>query len=309
MLYRYVVYGLRLASELELPELEPDLTDGPPDTVLRLADVRGLASQPVASGCFEAGPGYAFLALDRGAVARVASGREVALEPEVGSDPALVRAFVLGAVLALVLGQRGHLVLHASAVALTHGAVAFVGEKGWGKSTTAAALVGRGGSLLTDDLVVLDPCDSAPPCVRAGFAQMRLWPDALHRLGVAADGLPQVFAATEKRRWDAGTFDATAAPPLRALYVLGHGERYEVERLAAPGAVAELLRHSFLRHLIGPTGLAASHLGQVAGVIRSVPVFRLGRPRDLAGLDAFAAFVEEHAAVAAVAQHVPPPVL
>ena len=296
MLHRYVAYNLRLASELALPELEPDLADGPPDAVLTLGNVRALASRPAVSGCFEAGPGYAFLALDRGAIARVSGGREIVLEPEAEADPALVRAFVLGSVLALLLGQRGRLVLHASAVALSPGAVAFVGEKGWGKSTTAAALVGRGGALLTDDLVVLDPRGSAPPRVHAGFAQMRLWPDALDRLGVGADGLPQVFATTEKRLWDAGTFDVAAAPPLRALYVLGLGEHIEATRLATPAAVAELLRHSFLRHLIDPAGLAVAHLEQVAGVLRRVPVFRLARPRDLAGLDAFSAFVEAHAA-------------
>ncbi len=59
-------------------------------------------------------------------------------------------------VVPLALSQQGKLVFHASAVQTSHGAAAFMGESGQGKSTLAAALCNLGSPLLADDGLVLE---------------------------------------------------------------------------------------------------------------------------------------------------------
>jgi hypothetical protein len=293
--YRYAAYGIRLASALSLPGLTPDTSPEVPDAVLRVGAVRGEATRPVRTGCFDAGPGVAWVALEGTAVLRVRGGSEITVEPDPDADPRLVQTFVLGTALAILLGQRGRLVLHASAVALPTGhAVAFAGEKGWGKSTAAAALVGRGGALVTDDLLVLDLTGPRAPRALPGTAEAKLWPDAVETLAASGAPLPRVFGASEKRRWAASRVATGEAVPLAALYVLGRGEAVAAARLAPHEAVAEVVRHSFLRGLLRPTGLDVEHLGQVGAVARQTPVFRLTRPHALDGVAAVAAFVEAH---------------
>ncbi len=73
----------------------------------------------------------------------VREGRLVTVDPAPGIDQGTLRIFLLGPVLAALLRQRGYLVLHASAVAYSGGAAAFLGLSGRGKSTLAAALHAR----------------------------------------------------------------------------------------------------------------------------------------------------------------------
>ena len=56
--------------------------------------------------------------------------------------------------------------------------MAFAGDSGGGKSTTAAALHARGLDLVTDDLLVLDPDAAGGVVVYPGFPVLRLWPEA-----------------------------------------------------------------------------------------------------------------------------------
>jgi serine kinase of HPr protein (carbohydrate metabolism regulator) len=64
----------------------------------------------------------------------------------------------------VLLQQRGRLVLHASAVTVDLGVVAFMGGPGWGKSTMAAAMYARGHSIVADDVTAVR-ADKAHPVV------------------------------------------------------------------------------------------------------------------------------------------------
>src|SRR3569623_2305082 len=72
-----------------------------------------------------------------------------------------------GVVMAVLLAFLGMPVLHGAALALDDRAIVLLGVSGLGKSTLAAALVGRGARLLTDDVVRLLP-RGAGFCVMAG---------------------------------------------------------------------------------------------------------------------------------------------
>ena len=77
--------------------------------------------------------------------------------------------YLLGSVAGLVLQNLDAVCLHASTVNIDGFAVAFVGPPGTGKSTTAAALLRRGHSIITDDVAVIDEADGQP-YVRRGYA-------------------------------------------------------------------------------------------------------------------------------------------
>ena len=73
--------------------------------------------------------------------------------PDIPSDT--IRHLLLDQVIPLVLSKQGGLVLHGSAVLTPHGAVAFLGETGQGKSTLASSFSGKGSPVLTDDCLLV----------------------------------------------------------------------------------------------------------------------------------------------------------
>src|SRR4029077_3720770 len=80
------------------------------------------------------------------------AGRNILFQAEGATPLEDVAAFLVGTVFGILLHQRKHVALHASAVQVRDKAVLFCGPSGAGKSTLAAALVQRGYPLVTDDL-------------------------------------------------------------------------------------------------------------------------------------------------------------
>lgn len=86
-------------------------------------------------------------------------------------------------IIPMVLNLRGTEVLHASSVFSSKGAVAFVGNGGYGKSTLASSLVYAGLKLLSDDAVPLR-LDSKRLWTSSGIPRMGLWPRSRDLLGI-----------------------------------------------------------------------------------------------------------------------------
>lgn len=104
--------------------------------------------------------------------------RDVVVHLEPGADAGVLPVVAAGAVLAVHLMLRGELVLHASAVRVGDGAVAFVGASGMGKSTLATLLCADGHELLADDVVRVDLAGCRGPTVFPGSVESRLRPGA-----------------------------------------------------------------------------------------------------------------------------------
>src|SRR5262249_58644811 len=107
---------------------------------------------------------------------RVWGGGGIDVEQVSGVEEPVLRLFLLGPALAVLLPQRGRLVLHASAVGIGEGAVCFLGGPGRGKSTIAAALHARGHGLVADDVTVVQ-LEGDRPITFPRAPQLKLWPN------------------------------------------------------------------------------------------------------------------------------------
>ncbi|OLE04781.1 MAG: hypothetical protein AUI36_42670, partial [Cyanobacteria bacterium 13_1_40CM_2_61_4] len=165
----YELYGLRIRSEVPLGA--PGDGDGAPDFEVRWGEPSPIpAERPAGEVLAELrladGRGYTHTRTDSGYVLRFHGTCEVRLDPtrrsahvhlDPDADPGLVPILLGGNVLAFILTLAGKCVLHASAVAVEDRAMAFAGRAGAGKSTLAALLCAGGATLVTDDLLRLDP--------------------------------------------------------------------------------------------------------------------------------------------------------
>src|SRR5260370_13570117 len=141
----HYAYGLRIRSALTLPDLPP--SDGPPDIEVRLGKLPRVPPG-TAVPWVRADDGEETLSWGGVGGFLVRAGREVVVDPDPGADGWALRLFLVGPVLAVLLRERGYLVLHGSAVERSGLTIAFLGPAGWGKSTLAAALSSRRGRLV-----------------------------------------------------------------------------------------------------------------------------------------------------------------
>ena len=273
----YRAYNLNIQSDLRLPELPSGGSQV--DVFVRIGAV-GADPPPFDD------TGHGFL-IDRGnahyslkdvGLFVVSRGQDIRLEP--WSDGELLRLSLLGPAMALLLQQRGIFVLHAGAVAMDGGAVAFLGGSGWGKSTLVAMLHARGHPFLCEDVAGLVATGTHVE-VTPSFPQFKLWPDAAERLGWSPAEHPQVHPECEKRLVRFGGSFSAQPVPLRRIYLLAVGGRVAVEPIEPVAQLEEILRHWYGSRF-GPEYLRSldrrDHFLQAAELVRKVPVRLLRRP-------------------------------
>lgn len=286
-MHYYRAYGLYIRSSVQLPELVrvPQEHAAFDLTITRntLADApafspeRSVQIRHVDQTIYAHWTGLGTYAATRGT--------QIQFRPAPAATPAMQRLPLLGVMMGLILHQRGTCTLHGSAIALPHGAVAFVGPKGAGKSTTVAALQDAGYPLLSDDVLALTQTDpEAPFCIEPAFPQIKLWPDAAAAVGQQHDMLDALAPRLPKRAWRARNRFAAHAHPLRAVYVLGFGNALASTQLNPREAFVSVLSETYAPRFVGRHGTGANHFQQLAELVRDVPVYRLERPRDLAQL-------------------------
>jgi hypothetical protein len=182
-----------------------------------------------------------------------------------------------------VFAGKGALALHASAVRVREGVVAFVGSTGRGKSTIASALGMRGYPLMADDCAVVD-IDRRRCHVRPLDVGVRLWPDAMMRLGV-----PVAAARVSEDRKARRSTHTLGIPtdvrraPLHRIYLLEPAattSQVRIDAVSRPDAVVALLSASFHFGMDRPQQMRRT-FDRLAALAARVPVRRLHRPRGL----------------------------
>ena len=137
----YTVFGLRIRSEIDLPELHPAEGDSQPDVVVR----KGRVARPDnPRPGIEVLDGALLLTIPDVAHFSITGGNEIVVEPGSEVPERNVRLFLLGSAFGALLHQRGLLPLHANAIEVDGRAVAFMGKSGAGKSTLAAGSTIKG---------------------------------------------------------------------------------------------------------------------------------------------------------------------
>ena len=248
----YEIYGLRVRSEVRLSAAERRVVT--PD----LEIIQG-ARRPVPQGP-PGGDLLAQLAHPGGGYTLARSGETYTLRfhglcefrfdvqrrrGEVDADPAakpeMITLLLAGNGISSYLSARGEPPLHASAVEIAGGALAFAGAGGAGKSTLAALMCAHGARLITDDVLRV----SRGPEIRCyyGSGELRLRENAAS----IAEGIAGGRRSRTVDHRIALSFDRPPEPaPLLRAVVLPRPSRsaagLQVERLPRAGALLALAR-------------------------------------------------------------------
>lgn len=176
----YTAFGLRIASELNLPELILAAPEAVEDVVIRQADLTAWSGQLEQANFVMLDERFMFR-IPGTAIYAVREGKEIEVSIFPGADPDTVRLFVLGTCMGVLLLQRRIFPIHGSAVVIGGRAYAFVGESGTGKSTLAAAFRQAGYQMVSDDVIAVKAMASAA-IVYPAYPQQKLGLESLLQL-------------------------------------------------------------------------------------------------------------------------------
>lgn len=285
----YCLYGLCIRSALPLTAPIASESCAPDLTVHRGEELPATATAPAGEVWAKAdfgngfgvqltklGSGWSLFYPQTGEVRLTADLRTATAHALPGKD-AILPLLLIGSVPAWWLNLRGESILHASAVAVGDEALAFIGASGMGKSTLATLLCSAGASLVTDDVLRLQPEGESFRC-HWGTGELRLRPNAASlterfppsNTSRSADGRATLLLAPREQR----------LPRLRAILIpqpAREQRELEAERLT-------LVQASF--HLNGYPRVYGWQVDEprrrqfalFARLAETVPVFRVKVP-------------------------------
>jgi hypothetical protein len=218
-------------------------------------------------------------------------GSEVQCCPLSRTPASTIRHLFLDQVIPLILSRREPLVLHASAVLTSRGAIAFVGRSGQGKSTLAASFGQIGCPLISDDYLVLRKAGANWIAIPS-YPGVRLWPRSSAGVFSALPETTEMAHYTEKRRVsDLNLLPFIERPSsLRCVYLLDGESEEEGVSLLPPIALSNP-REAFMKLVACTFNLdvrdkvqLTDQFNAIAQLRSSLPCFRLQYARDFSAL-------------------------
>lgn len=296
--YMYSAYGLNFTSQIRLSELLSSKTGEDVRIELRKLDKTFIDEEMKGSVTFERVNCIVRISADKTLYewegigkALIRNGCEVLIEPKIGIKDTDLAPFITGAILGNLLNQRGFFVLHGSGVVINDKGIAFLGDKGAGKSTLAVHMQNRGNKLITDDLIPIifkdDQIQTIP-----GFPRIRLWNDSVESVGLDPETLPQINSFFDKRSYKCFENFSTAPLNLKAIFILTNADKIGIEKLNYQESFIEIVRNTYLNRYINAIGQSAEHFRQCESLVRSNSIYRLNRPHDFSKLSQVADLLE-----------------
>lgn len=216
MMYFYKIYGLTISISHPLPLLEPaalgvddvevcfDLSNNLAKTIYQENKWKTSTLNSDNGIVVQHSQHWISLAYSRSTTESLTfyisrDGSRVVCEKPDAIPVSDAESFIVGPILGCVLRLRQRICLHASVMEFEGKAFAFVGNKGAGKSTTAAALLHAGARLVSDDVAVLNAKDINDTDVQSGYPGVRLLPSTLLALGLSENNYDRVVSGSNKR--------------------------------------------------------------------------------------------------------------
>jgi hypothetical protein len=296
--FDYVISGLTVRSEVEIPSAIASVAHRQtPQVSIRAAALPLHLENPLRTfGQVEVDDRQLLMHINRIARFLIRDGSEILFEAEDGHDPGDLTLYLLGTCFAVLLQQRGCVVLHASAVSVDGRAMLFCGQSGAGKSTLAAMLCERGFPLLNDDVCSLRPEPGGGFSVTPDGRMLKLWEPSVQHLELTDRRGPAVRGNTEKYYMAPPVADRVAQR-VGGVYILEDaepGESVSLRRLSVVDGMAELKRNSYRPSLVWAMQMEATYFRATAALQSDASLYALRRPKDFAGAGKVLEMLESH---------------
>ena len=212
-------------------------------------------------------------------------GSAITCHPYINVPEYTLRHLLLDQVVPRMTGQKGHTVVHGSAVEIDGRGVAMIGTSGSGKSTLAASFHAAGHTLLGDDSLLLQSYDRQVTGTPA-YCSVRLWNDMAESLIAEPERMEYLSHYAEKRQllFQGDEGDRNRVVPLSALFILSPSadpDEVRISRLSGNDSAMLLMNHSFLFDRCSRDMLKRKFMDTAAIAGSGLEVYRLDYPHNL----------------------------
>jgi hypothetical protein len=289
--YYHSAYNINFQSYIELEELLPIHSQA--DVLIHVKKNEYDPLEKKKQWHFEVNKDHAILHFKNIAKFILSNGQEIIVLPAPYADNRSIQQYLIGTVMAVLLYQRGHLVLHASAININGLAVAFMGETNYGKSSLAALLNSEGYSVLSDDVTALSKVKNIKKFMTLpGFPYVKISSEIAEYLNFKS-GTRLAYKSLKNKNILRVKNNFSKQPvPLNHVYILGESPSIDIFPMSKRDAFVEIIKNSYPTRMYQSGGV--DHFNLCSDMANNISFFKLTFPRSINALQDIGRAIKNH---------------
>lgn len=283
--YYYKVYGLNIESEILVPELMvlDNKIDKNIDVKIYYKTMPDDIKQNVNEGkkAFYNGQ-YVWFHIDNVCTYLIQNGDTVTIDLCENPDLNILKVYILGSVLGIILLQRNTVAIHGGSIVINNKGCIFTGDKGAGKSTLTTALRQRGYDFVSDDVGAIELSDI--PMINPGFGYQKLCEDAMTKLGYDLSEYTP-FRSDMNIKYIVPALDnfIKEKVPFEVLFEIEQGDTQKVEVVEVTGneKLQKIIKNVFrIEVLMYSGGVPADYFKKCLEIAKHIKFYKITRPKN-----------------------------
>lgn len=280
----YAVAGQRWRSEIEMQDV-PRLTEPSDDVDMRIsvgAVPERLADARCRREFFDVAEGQRILLRPHLGNRMLLEPGSVVIDATTEAERAAAEVFILGFAFAASSYFKGHLPIHASAVAARGKAVLFSGVSGAGKSTLAARLARDGFEPLADDVAPVAFDAGGDLRLMPAVRRLRLWTESVDALDLGDAPIYPEKRNADRMSWRPDRTAGELPHPIGACYLISNVTAADpaIRPITGVAAFAALHKAIYRRGVMSALNLDEPLFPILSALATGTPLFQLSIPLD-----------------------------
>ncbi|WLR42774.1 aldolase [Bacillus carboniphilus] len=281
--YQYRAFGMNINSEMCFPELISSFHENQEKDISIVKDPNLVEQDDVKCNPF-------YHAVENRTVSfyvpeiayfQVSNGREIRWKPYSETNNDVVKLFLLGTCMGIILMHHKIIPLHGSAVEINGEVLAVVGDQGAGKSTTVAQLIKMGCKIVSDDIIPVKIIGNKP-YITPTYPQQKLWEDSLIYIGREVEEFQPIYGRERKYNVPVREHFIKDTLPLKMIFELTKDEVNDIETqtISPLPSLNILFKHTYRNFLIKRLNLMEYHFHVSSLIFNNVKMYRIIRPEN-----------------------------
>lgn len=296
--YYYRVYGLEIESEIEINEFIniDKITDRSSKIQFLYGQVPlDIISKIKRGELIQKSAEEVYLYIEGVATYYIANGNKVVIDIYNNEDKNIVKIYLLGSVLGILMIQRKQLAIHGSSIVKNNKAVILTGDRGAGKSTLTTALRNRAYRFLSDDVAAIKL--NNVPTIYHGFPYQKLCEDVVEKLGYDKNKY-KAFKADEKIKYLVATKEIFTTENVELTNIfeicIENVDCVKIEKIKGHEKLSKILKNIYKNEYIQCSGgMSKDYFRQCVETAKHIDMYKIIRPYGKFTVDEQIKLIEE----------------
>lgn len=282
-MYYYKVYGLNIASYKKFNQLVKINKNKKIDVIIKAGKIEDYKKKKLnEKKWFHCEKEFSIFKILNNGYFFIENGQSIIVEEQLSSEDRVVKAFILGLALGVLINQREEIAIHGSSIIIDEEAAIFTGKRGMGKSSLASIFKEHGYKVIADDISAITFNEKEEPFINIAYPEQKLTENFMKIRNYKIDNLEFVQENRGKYLIDIKENFSYKNKRIKIIFEIVKGDNSEIliEKIDGEEKIKLILRNIYGIELIAKKEITLNFKRKIEKLASSILVYKIIRPRN-----------------------------